>query len=101
MKSQLFCALPRMARRSHTSGPGIREPRLFLKMDESWISGTGRRSNADGCNWNGTQTPTGDGPGNLTNAQFSILNSHPRRQTRFQVFVPSDENWELRIDHWS
>jgi hypothetical protein len=32
--------------------------------------------------------------------QFPILNSHPRRHVEISA-VPSDENWELRIDQIS
>ena len=46
---------------------------------------------------------------NLTNAQFPILNSHPKEtlvlgepalsQEELRRVASSDENWELRIEH--
>src|SRR5437867_11954499 len=36
---------------------------------------------------------------NLTNAQFS--SEETEAGTKSEVCVPSDEHWELRIEHWS
>jgi len=35
----------------------------------------------------------------MTNAQFPILNAHPNRNALRERFLPSDESWELEIEH--
>jgi hypothetical protein len=38
---------------------------------------------------------------NLTNAQFLILNAHPKEPLHKYEGSFSDGNWELRIEYWS